>query len=125
MTITAKTIEASPRGPNQPRKATVGARARAEHRHGDREHAHERQAEHGVEDEPQLTCVSAGPSSTAPNSTNVTPLSTLPSSSLNSVAGRGTTIGEAETAPATNAAMNPDPSSAAREPYARPRRRPG
>ena len=53
-----------------------------EHRDRDREHPHDRQAEHGVEHELQLSSPSAGPSRTAPKSTKVTPLSTLPTSSV-------------------------------------------
>ena len=49
-TRSAKTIDAAPRGPNQPTNATVGLpRSGAEHGDRDREHADDGQAEHGVE----------------------------------------------------------------------------
>ena len=49
---TAKTIEARPRGPNQPTNADrLSAGAAAQQRDGDREHPHEREAEHRVEDD--------------------------------------------------------------------------
>jgi hypothetical protein len=49
-TSTAKTIDARPRGPNQPRKARVGLRAaRPDHGDRDRDQADNRQAENGVE----------------------------------------------------------------------------
>ena len=45
---------ARPRGPNQPRKATVGGLARrSEHRQGDRDHPHHGQAEQGIDDAPR------------------------------------------------------------------------
>ena len=48
--ITAKTIDARPRGPNQPRKPTVGRLAPgAEHGDADRDEPDEREAEGGVE----------------------------------------------------------------------------
>ena len=60
-TITAKTIEARPRGPNQPRKPTVGGRAGAEHRERDREHAHHGEAEHRVERQVPAHVAERGP----------------------------------------------------------------
>ena len=49
-TRSAKTIDAAPRGPNQPTKRHGRpARSGAEHREGNREHAHDGQAEHRVE----------------------------------------------------------------------------
>jgi hypothetical protein len=61
MTITANTMDASPRGPNQPRKPTVGGRARAPHRDRDGDHAHEREAEDRVQRELPAELGQCGP----------------------------------------------------------------
>ena len=53
------TIDASPRGPNQPMNATVGAlQAAADQRDRHRDHPDDRQAEDGVEDRPQVGAAS-------------------------------------------------------------------
>ena len=44
-----KTIDASPRGPNQPTNATVRGLAWVKERDGDRQHAHHGQTENAVE----------------------------------------------------------------------------
>ena len=67
----------------------------------------------------QVTCFRAGPSSTAPNTRNVTPPSRAPTSSLNRDASSDSREAIApKIAPPTNAAMNPEPPSATAMPYA-------
>ena len=48
-TITAKTMEASPRGPNQPMKAASGGARACRQATRDGRHPHDGQAEHGIE----------------------------------------------------------------------------
>ena len=51
-TSTAKTIEASPRGPNQPVKATLGSRHPAPTQtHPDGNHSDDGETQHGIEDD--------------------------------------------------------------------------
>ena len=90
-TISANTIDARPRGPNQPRNATVCRRACVPNmRDRHRQHPHDRQAERWrrarrARSGGRVT----GPSSTAPKSRNVTPLSSSPTSSIRRVTSAG------------------------------------
>ena len=114
-TITANTIDARPRGPNHPRKPTVGVRAPlpiiATATGSMRISVRLSTAYSTI---CQVTCLSTGPRSTAPKIRNVTPPRSAPSSSLRRDACSDSRLARTpKIAPATKAAMNPDPPSAA------------
>src|SRR4051812_27124644 len=121
MTITAKTIDAGPRGPNHPTKPSVGGRACEPHiRDHDRHHPHERQAQERVESDLPGERSHRGAEQDRPEEHERHPLSTDPSSSVSRLSPSGSRPSAARnTIPATNAAMNPDPWSPLAIPYAR------
>src|SRR5689334_12711949 len=103
-TITANTIDASPRGPNQPRNATVRQLADvpsiAIATGSIRTMVRLSTAYSTIS---QVTCSSAGPRRTAPNTRNVTPPNSAPTSSLNRDASSDSPDAIApKTAPPTN-----------------------
>ena len=118
-TIAANTIDASPRGPNQPRNATVGRRAPVPSiatRPAPCGRSSGSRPRRGTIR--QVRPSSAGQSSAAPKTRSVTPFSSSPSSSVSSVtspspAGRPKAP---NVMPATNAAMKPEPPSGAATP---------
>ena len=111
MTITAKTIDARPRGPNQPTNPSVGPLARVPNiaiaTGSIRTIVRLRTAYRASS---QVNSPSAGPSRIAPKSTKVTPLSTFPTCSLRSLISSGSfPSASRKVMPATKAAMHKRP----------------
>src|SRR3954451_851025 len=113
-TSTANTIEASPRGPNQPRYATVGgARPAAHHGDRDRHHAHDRETQQRVQGHLPGRPLDERPNERRAEHHERECVSSAPRSSAGSGCATSRRVPPAppNTMPATNAAMKPLPPS--------------